>query len=180
MKIIRKNVFETNSSSSHSIVISNKENKTMKFPRKSNDVFKLDYVAPSCCDSSSDYEFLTTEVSKAGYLLCIIASYLEYGADEDIIDFEKVRTLTFNDIYEVKQFKWLKELIEEETDTVIEFEPNSRRRDSFPFYPVTYDDESDITELFCFDWEDENSFKIYMKDIIFNPNIGIIDKDEIW
>lgn len=160
-KIIRAKTFETNSSSSHSISIVNKtEMPDNDFPRNSKDKFILISLDPA--ETPNDFMSLSylfkSEVGKAGYLLNVIASYI--SEEEDIWEIDE-RTFL-----ESKQAKWFREMLIEATNTNIVFD--------FTYCNV-YDGNACISRIFECKWEDEISFKEYMKNLVFNKDLYIKD-----
>lgn len=160
-KIIRTKVFETNSSSSHSISILNKtEMPDNDFPRNSKDKFIL--ISLDAAKTPNDFMSLSylfkSEVGKAGYLLNVIASYI--SEEEDIW---KIDEETF---LKSRQAKWFREMLIEATNTNIVFD--------FTYCNV-YDGNARISNIFECNWEDEISFKEYMKNLVFNQDLYIKD-----
>lgn len=188
-KIIRKNVFETNSSSSHSISIEQRrEIELPKLPRNSTEVYLLEEIE---CANSYEKGYtsnkLMSEVGKARFMLNVIASYLDEREDYDDEDYKELaywidyenniinQSRTFEVLLKQKPFVWFKEVLEEETKTKFEFvEPNDKE---FPFYERVWNEGDSIQEIFECDWKDEKSFKEYIKNIIFNDEIYIEDED---
>lgn len=160
-RIIRQSIFETNSSSSHSISIVNKtEIPDNDFPRDSKDKFILISLDPA--ETSNDFMSLSylfkSEVGKAGYLLNVIASYI--SEEEDIWEIDEETFL------KSKYARWFREMLIETTNTNIVFDFTYRN---------TYDGDSSISRIFECNWEDEISFKEYMKNLVFNKDLYIKD-----
>ena len=189
-KIVRLNTFETNSSSSHSLVITTRTEPVMKyFPKNSDEVFKLtEYGVVGRCDYGVNVETLYCEVDKARFMLNILATHIDddtdyyeeghypevtYWADSE--NNIKNENRTFETFIKQKPFVWLKELLEEKTGTKFEFaKPNSWR---FPYYETIYLEE-DLDEVVDIDWFDEKLFKERVSKIIFNDDIIIKDIEE--
>lgn len=185
-KIIREGVFESNSSSSHSISIVNKEQEVAAtFPRNSEDCILLQ---PSEIANGEEHYHvihkLISEVAKAKFILNIIATYIDNNEDKysEIvywIDSEKLienNNRNFETLMKQKPFVWFKEMLEEETGTKFEFEKPVD--DYFPYYLYVRDDNCSLDEIFECNWQDEKSFKDFMRNIVFNDDIIIIDSDE--
>ena len=153
-KIIRRGVFESNSSSTHSISISRKTDSNIgRFPRNSTDAFVLG-------DGAYD-DYCCTEISKANFILNAIAQFLDNPGKA---------SLTFEDFVELNQIVWLKEVIKKETGTKICL---NSYYSYFPYYEGVYDTDYDIEEIFKFNWFSKSEFMNGMKDIIFNDDITI-------
>lgn len=183
-RIIRPGTFETNSSSSHSLIIKRQENPTIEtFPRKSNEVFKLsEYGVSNGHEEYADINKLMSEVDKARYMLNVIAAHIDINDDyyPDVnywIDYEhkiKNENRGFSKLIQQTPFVWFKELLEERTGTKFEFiEPKSNY---FPYYDAAYY-ENAISDEFNIDFEDEHKFKTTVENIVFDENVIIIDAD---
>lgn len=94
MKIVRNNIFETNSSSTHSLTFNNKENYNFLSP---NSKLVIEFI------DTNDYGSLCTLQEKVSYLVSQIIDKYKYGAwsYEDLI----------NDIEENWDFKRIKEYV---------------------------------------------------------------------
>lgn len=195
-KIVRLNTFETNSSSSHSLVITTRTEPVIKyFPKNSDEVFKLtEYGVVGRCDYGVNIETLYCEVDKARFMLNIIATHIDWDSDEyydechypdveywsDSDNKIKNKNRTFETLIKQKPFIWLKELLEEKTGTKFEFvKPTTRDNyyDPFPYYEIAYPDEG-LDEAVGIDWFDEKLFKERVSEIIFNDDIIIKDIEE--
>ena len=82
-------------------------------------------------------------------------------------------------------FKWLTEIVKEESNTEIIYKCPTRydgkERTSVPFYSTTYDENDTIEDIFTGDGSDimdnKTKFKERVKDIIYNPSVIIEDKE---
>lgn len=188
-KIIRANTFETNSSSSHSLVIGKRTEPVLEhFPRNSEYIYHLeDYGATWCDEFSPDIARLYSEVDKARLMLNIIATHIEEDDDHDGGHYPEVTYWLdyYNDIkntnrsFEVfikqKPFVWLKEVLESYTGTEFDFvEPGDT---CFPYYDTVYDNNKTVDEATGIDFFDEEKFKERVTEIIFNEDIIIVDAD---
>lgn len=183
-KIIRQGAFETNSSSSHSLIIKRKEESSLNtFPRNSDKVFSLsEYGVSNGHEEYPDIYKLTSEVSKARFMLNFIATYIEFNLEEypdvgywrDEEQTIKNENRTFSILIQQTPFVWFKELLEEATETKFVFvEPSYG---CFPYYDAIYGDE-EIAEEFLVDFKDKDKFKNAIKNIVFNEDVVIIDAD---
>lgn len=201
--IIRKNTFETNSSSSHSLVIGRRTQPILEvFPRHSDQVYRLEEMKVAYGDEIYvEMQRLQSEVDKARFMLNILASYIydnehlypeisyysipeekqlnytDFDSQRDyfsyLSDLPKNPNRTFEVLIAQKPFVWFKEMLEEETGTKFEFIKPS---DSyFPYYNCVHDEYND--EVVGADWYDETKFKARMKEIIFDEDIVILDAD---
>ena len=183
MKKVRNNVFETNSSSTHSISICRYEKpQENNIPRNYKDVYKVsEYGDVGGSDETYACDTHNTEVSKLRFLINMIASIYEDSKlyeewefkrrDDEIYKKEYFRKLITQDL-----FIWLKEVVFEETGTEIEIEMPSNNW--FPYFEQTYTEYDSIENMLDIE-EDENGkynkdkFKNRIKDIIFNSKVYI-------
>ena len=183
MKLVRNNVFETNSSSTHSISICRYEKpQENNIPKNYKDVYKVsEYGDVGGSDETYACDTHNTEVSKLRFLINMIASVYEDSElyenweyerrDDEIYKKEYLRKLITQDL-----FVWLKEVIFEETGTEIEIEMPSNNW--FPYFEQTYTEYDSIENMLDIE-EDENGkynkdkFKARIKDIIFNSKVYI-------
>jgi len=146
MKInIRKGVFETNSSSMHSISIS------------SNDHFNF-YDKPIIGrfgEFGWGYDELVTPEEKLSYVLTAI-QYYDDGINE-------------NNITDSTYYIWLNEMIKDYTGHEIDLRINYN-----DFYPLGYIDHQSVDTLDDFWSQDKETFKENMKELIFNQKYRII------
>lgn len=183
MKLVRNNVFETNSSSTHSISICRYEKpQENNIPRNYKDVYIVsEFGDVGGSDETYACDTHNTEVSKLRFLINMIASVYEdselYGdwsyerKDDEVYKKEYFRKLITQDL-----FVWLKEVVFEETGTEIEIEMPSNNW--FPYFEQTYTEYDSIENMLDIE-EDENGkynkdkFKTRIKDIIFNSKVYI-------
>ena len=188
-KIIRLNTFETNSSSSHSLVIGKRTEPVLEqFPRNSEYIYHLEEYGVTWCDECTpDIARLCSEVDKARFMLNIIASHIE--DDDDCegghypevtfwLDYDneiKNPNRTFETLIKQKPFVWLKEVLESYTGTEFKFvEPDDNY---YPCYGRVYDECKAVDEATGIDFFDEEKFKERVTEIIFNEEIVIVDAD---
>jgi hypothetical protein len=178
---IRRSVFETNSSSTHSIsIIKNQEKFYKRIPRNSSAEYKVEEYGD--IGSSDDYYAENEhydEVDKLRYIINMIASFYEY--DDDDWDYSRKNddeyvNECFDKLLRRNLFIWLKEVVKEETGTNIKIvQPYSRY---YPFFEITWSDDINIKQLFKIeDDNDEEAFKKRIKEIIFDKDIIIINKN---
>lgn len=208
MEQIRFGTFETNSSSTHTVSIRVNKPKLVKndIPRNSLDVFKIyDYEVCNGEESESIENILMSEISKTAFILKVIGHYLE-GLFDDLSDddFKKIyldrcgkESIDINDPIEFKKSmsedliytKWLKDVVYEETGTRIEFElkhvEGSYSNKYFPYTSVPYNEGKSDDEFYdsltdSLREENEHLFKSLCREIIFNKDIIIVDKDEAY
>jgi len=158
-KVIRNGTFETNSSSVHTISIIKRRHIPKEIP--SNSVI-------ICNGTLSFYdETVDGEVGKLNYLVQLFASLIEQE-DEEV-------DMYFHDMIGGKYFSCLKEIIKKERSTEVVFE---KEHDSFPYYETTSDEERSIKEIIGLEYfETEESLMERCREIIFDNDIVIIDKD---
>ena len=183
----RKSVFETNSSSTHSMTLRTVNNIQASIP--------IDCPAFNICESVKlEYnKTLFTECDKLRYLVALIAEqiiadaedgklgdmdgYYSYWGEKGAEGWRKFKDVILNHKWVV----WLTELVKEKcnTDLVLHYED-----DRFPYisYFNAYDD-CYIFEVLGVDESklyDEKTIKNKFEDIIFNPLVVIEDKITEW
>ena len=169
---IRFGVFETNSSSSHSVTIYNtKERKYSDIPKNSTVILDDTY--------SSGIEIFD-ELGKLNFVVTLLASIVERKHDYDEIEIN-----SFEEMVNLNWFKWLAEVVKAESNTEVIYKCptyyNGKEKTLVPYYNTTYDDDYNIESIFC-DKKldvliDETKFKERVKDIIYNPSVIIEDKE---
>lgn len=169
---IRRGVFETNSSSTHSVSIYN--NSKIRF----EDIPKNSEVV-----LDDTYEYGTDifdEVGKLNYVVTMLASIVENRCYYDELKVE-----SFADMITLNWFKWLAEVVKEESNTGVIYKcptySDGRDKTYQPYYETTYDEYDSIETILAGDdsdtLDDEIKFKERIKDIIYNPSIVIEDKE---
>lgn len=149
MKInIRKSVFETNSSSMHSVAIigSNHFNKSKLGSDKDNTV----YIRPG--EYGWGYELLKSPTEKLSYVITMIRYHDENHDIEDSI-----------------YFKWLSEMVLDYTGCKLKIHKLISK-----YYPYGYIDHRSTNTLNSFWSDQEEEFKSNMRDLIFNDKYFII------
>jgi hypothetical protein len=106
------------------------------------------------------------EVGKLNYLIQIITTIMEEnGVDED----------GFEGMINHRYFRLLQDVIKEERNTDLIYKTQEK---SFPYYSTIYDDCYSMKKVFGKEFlEDDNNFKERCREIIFDPEIAIIDKE---
>lgn len=169
---IRRNVFETNSSSTHSVSIRGRRTRTY------SDIPKHSVVIIDGTYKSGNE--IWDELGKLNFVVTMLASIIEYRWEED-----DIKINSFKEMVELDWFQWLKEVVWEESHTrVLYICPkycDGGEVDSVPYYDTTYDEYETIESIFTNGDEsildDEQKFKARVKDIIYNPNIEIESKE---
>lgn len=169
---IRRSVFETNSSSTHSVSIYNR-NKLMfsDIPKDSTVVLNDTYVTPTD---------IYDELGKLNFVVTMLATIV----DNKIYD-EELEINSFEEMINLNWFKWLAEVVKEESNTEIIYEcptyRNGEKVSYSPYYDTTWDEYCSIESIFTDDnldiMNDKIKFKERVKDIIYNPSINIEDKE---
>ena len=174
-KQIRLSVFESNSSSTHSVSICS--NSTIKFQ---------DIPTNSEIVLNDTYEYGTDifdELGKLNYIVTMLASIVEYREDKN-----KLHVESFANMIELDWFKWLADVVKDESNTEVIYKcPTSYDgfdRTYSPYYDTTYDEYDSIEKIFTDDnpevLDDEVKFKKRVKDIIYNSATVIEDKENEW
>ena len=173
---IRRSVFETNSSSTHSVSIYNKSKLMFSdIPKNSTVVLDDTFVTPTdICD----------ELGKLNFIVRMLASMV----DHKIYD-EELEINSFKQMINFKWFKWLAEVVKEESNTEViykcpTYSHNGKEVAYSPYYDTVYSDYDSIENIFTDDnldiMESETLFKERVKDIIYNKSISIGDKENDW
>lgn len=188
-RIIRLNTFETNSSSSHSLVIGKRTEPILnQFPRNSEYIYHLEEYGATWSDECTlDIAKLRSEIDKARFMLNIIASHIAEEDDREESHYPEVTfwldydndiensNRTFETLIAQKPFVWLKEVLESYTGTEFKFtEPEDSY---FPYYETVYDENKDLDKVTDIDFFDEKKFKERVAQIIFDEEIVIVDAD---
>lgn len=172
---IRLSVFESNSSSTHSVSI--RSNFTIKFQ---------DIPTNSEVILNGTYEYGTDifdELGKLNYVVTMLASIVEYRVDEEDLDIK-----SFEDMISLNWFKWLADVVKEDCNTDVIYKcptySNGRKKLYYPYYNTTSDEDCTIEDIFTDNnpdiLDDEMKFKERVRDIIFNPTTVIEDKIDEW
>lgn len=172
---VRQGVFETNSSSTHSVSIYNK-NKLMfsDIPKNSEVIINDKY------NLGTD---IYDELGKLNFVVTMLATIVEnkyYDEELEINSFEEMINLNW--------FKWLAEVVKEKSNTDVIYECpktyDGSNRSWLPYYDTTWDEYSTIESIFTDDnpdiMNDETLFKERVKDIIYNSSIAIENKENDW
>lgn len=177
---IRNKVFETNSSSTHSLTIRKLSAHQTTIPENSElDICKeIKFVSN---------ETAVSEMQKLRYLVGLIALYMEYKADHsEAFDegyygfYGEKSTVGWRryqkDIFSFPWLVWLCEVVKEERDTILFFDKNVS---DFPYISEVdgFEDEYvwDALEISKADRDNKEVVKEKFREIIFNPNIILED-----
>lgn len=169
----RRSVFETNSSSTHSISIYNGSRiKYSDIPKNSTVVLNDTFITPTdICD----------ELGKLNFIVRMLASMVECD--------EELEINSFKQMINFKWFKWLAEVVKEESNTEVIYKcptySHSGEEITYsPYYDTVYSDYDSIKNIFTDGnldiMESETLFKERVKDIIYNKSISIEDKENDW
>lgn len=199
MKQIRKGLFETNSSSSHSVSIGpiKKKEVNKNIPRNINLYEVPEYMVANGHEESTVSNTLITEVSKLSFLFNIVATFIgdeyEDGYDNYIgttfsclcersvseSDCDDQRKAVSQDLI---YMRWIREMVQEETGTLIKIPiPSKKKYDEFPYFDTLWTEEHDdfYEEIRkSIEDHDESLFKALCREIVFNPEVIIKDLDE--
>lgn len=164
MKQIRKGVFETNSSSTHSITLHGLEDKMILPHEKSNiEVSFGEYGWEQ--EQYRGYQYR----DKLSYVLTLIQYHLPYSYDSEEMGKNIVNTILSSNWY-----KWLSEMVYDYCKKTISVDTDNE--DSWS--PAGYVDHqsTDILD----DWwvDDEQKFKENMKQFIFNEKYGFVTDND--
>lgn len=166
-KQIRFGVFESNSSSTHSISIYNRDKLMYSDIPKNSKIIFDDYY-----NVGTD---IFDELGKFHFVVTMLASIVERRFEDDEIDIE-----SFEEMINLNWFRWLAEVIKEESNTDVIYE-RPKYSSYVPYYDTTYDEYNTVEDVFTGDDEDvmnnEVKFKNRVKDIIYNPSIIIENKE---
>ena len=179
---IRRNVFETNSSSTHSITITKWEKpKEFFIPRNLSTTYEVEEYGD--VDFSDNYylsDVHNGEINKLRFIINMIASVYEFCRWRPEFDSNKRNDkeyvkYSFNKLVNEELFVWLKEVVKEETGTEIEYvQPKNTW---YPFFETTYSEGEEIETLLHIEEDgdsyNESKFKQRIKEIIFNNDIII-------
>ena len=173
---IRQNIFETNSSSTHSISIKKDPDcYIINIPKDSK--IKINGITSfqNCC--------YFDEMGK----LNAIAAMLENVYYHEHPD-EKIEDPDFYKLVSCDYFKWLVDIIKAESNSEIEF---SIPRDEYnlvrygpPYFGEMYDDNSSIKDILTENDDEiltnEKKFKERIKNIIYDPEIVINSQHNVY
>ena len=182
MKSIRNLVFETNSSSTHSLTIR----------RLSDDV--KDIPCNSTLNICKEVSFVSnqsviSEMDKLRYMVGLIALQMDYEADRDYFGTEYYSYWGQKSDEGWKKYKknilefpwlvWLCEVIKEERNTDLVFEKNVTE---FPYISEKHSFEDDyvweVLKLEKSEMYEKDKIKDLFRDLIFNPNVVLEDSVE--
>ncbi|MBQ8298417.1 MAG: hypothetical protein IJX99_00840 [Clostridia bacterium] len=179
MKQIRRGVFETNSSSSHSITITKWEPpKVVDIPRNYEEIFEVYEFGD--VDGGEDRYGLDThldEVSKLRFIVNMLARvYEDLEWDDDTFEWGNLK---FYELIKQDLFVWLKEAVKEETGTEIAYiHPKCKE---YPYFEATYSEYDDMKDLLHIEKDgdgfNKEKFKARVKEIIFNKEIVIYNEE---
>ena len=170
---IRRSVFETNSSSTHSIIICCRKNKVYNdIPKNSTVVIDGTYNTES---------IIFDEMGKLNFVVTMLASIVECKNDYDELNIK-----SFDEMINLNWFRWLKEVVYDQSGTDLVYECpigyQNKPVTYVPYYDTTYDEDDTVEDIFTGGHdniiENEELFKKRVKDIIYNPEVLIKDEEE--
>lgn len=197
MRQIRNSVFETNSSSSHSISIGpiKKKEVNKNIPRNIKLYEVPEYERANGREERTVSNTLITEVSKLSFLFNIVATCIE----NEFEDYDDYIVTTFSCLcgravsesdpadqrkavsQDLIYMRWLREMVQEETGTLIKIPvPKEKRYDEFPYFDTLYTEgHDDFYEEIkkSIEDQDEALFKALCREVVFNPEVIIKDID---
>ena len=171
MKVqVRRGTFETNSSSTHSLSITERKPSLPKF-------VKGQRIALTGYQADETYEYygvrtFNNQEQKANLLVNMIFVIIDSETDISlwaIDDYE----LRYEYLMSQPQFVWLKEVIEEETHGTVSYPKFEDLYNKYEFFDVMFDDDRNLSDILDIDFNDELKFKARAKEIIFNDDITI-------
>ena len=118
--------------------------------------------------SGETKEISMDELRKLSHIIGLIAWYVD-SESFNCESFEEVLNLEIS-----KPFKWIADVVKEVRNTELIYVQSIKYS---PFIQPVSDDEDNIENILKCDLKDENSFKTLIKDIIFNPEYIIYDKE---
>jgi hypothetical protein len=151
MRKIRKRVFETNSSSMHSLAIIGSD-RMNKNNFSTTTVDGTEKIIVESGEYGWGYESLTKPIEKLSYIVTMIP-YQD----------------SMNSINESKYFKWLSEMVKDYTGYELTYQTSSSN-----YYEDGYIDHQSTDTLDSVWVNDEETFKSNMRDIMFNDKYFII------
>ena len=169
---IRRGVFETNSSSTHSVSIYNRSKLMFSdIPKDSKVIIDGSHSTPTD---------IFDELGKLNFVVTMLASIVKIKCDYDELEVN-----SFEEMVNLNWFKWLAEVVKEESNTEVIYNcpKNCKGEDKsyVPYYDTTWDEDDSIENIFTNNnsdvMENETRFKTRVKDIIYNSEVVIEDKE---
>lgn len=161
MKQIRNNVFETNSSSTHSITINGlKDNMVLPYEK--------DNIEISFGEYGWEQERYSSYQDKLSYVLTMIQYHLPYSYDSEEMGKNIVNTILSSNYY-----KWLEEMVWDYCKKTLSVEEGGS-----DWSPAGYIDHQSTDILDEWWSDDEGKFKDSMKDFIFNSKYGFVTDND--
>ncbi len=164
-KQIRFGVFETNSSSTHSVSIYKRRIEFRDIPKDSEVVLDDTYYY------GTD---IFDEFGKLNFVVTMLASIIENKWDDEGLKIE-----SFEDMINLDWFKWLAEVVKEESNTDVVYREPAWSH--VPYYDTTYDEYNGIEKVFTGNDDEvmtnKDKFKERVKYIIYNHEVIIESKE---
>jgi hypothetical protein len=163
--VIRSNVFETNSSSMHSVAYRPKNSEVMFSPEALKEKYKSitdKHISVELDEFGWGYNALRSFEEKLSYVLTSLQYY-----DNDV-DSDNVFSMNNS-----KYFKWLQELIKDTIDAELDNVDESYNGKSF-YDTGAYIDHQSTDTLDDYFYIDEEEFKMKMVQLLFDDGYTII------
>jgi len=168
MKQIRNGVFETNSSSTHSVTL------------EKGSFSRYDYSPIACTFYSPSYEgeVIGRREDKLGYILTCVAQivlepykYTFWEKEELLLNYHYVSKSLIHSF----PFVWIKEVVLEKTSfpLTIYWGMTSDESISSPFGDIVVEEENELLEKLVDNFNNKNAFKNMVSEIIFNETYEI-------
>lgn len=196
MKTVRKNVFETNSSSSHSLTLKKVKQVVDKIPENTSfDIFEI-FLSNDCLPMLSNVVY--NEMGKLYYLSELIACHINnlYGSKfHSEFTTEGVNTYSLNDEMAEKAFEqykeeieknnwftWLKEVVKEDRGSEMVIKKHTK---DYPFYNLWRFNmpDCDIVDtlgLIRGSINNEEYMKKRFREILYDPTVYFLEEEEFW
>lgn len=160
---IRRNVFETNSSSTHSVSISFASNKNNRIPQ--NEIINV--------TGKVNGSVIFNEFDKLQALISLI---VEHYSNNHAYKSDKDWELHFNKMISSNLFQWVKELVQDHYNTEIKYYNTGNY---FPYMETACDDYYSLSELLECNLNDAESFKKRIATILFDDTCCIEIREEL-
>lgn len=161
MFTIRKNVFETNSSSMHSVSYSPKKDNAQLDLAKLKEEYNGKTIVGTFGEYGWGYDLLCSLEEKLSYVLTSIRYF------DDVIDEDSVNVL--DAFKENKYFKWLAEIFHEYLGCELDVELKADE-----YYKMGYVDHQSTDTLNGYIHDNEDQFKMSMMQLLLDDSYTII------
>lgn len=186
MKLMRNNIFETNSSSTHSLTIYKREQPDFNDIPRNVDFYEIDEFGVAFGgDDSVSIHRIETECDKLSFMLNVCATVCDHrfyddkmfiGYSWDIPNINERLLKYWEEMINSDIFTALKEAVYEVTGTTISFKRPNDISGGIPFYETISLDDENVEDIFHISEEfNKEDFKEFIKDVIFNKEVIIKD-----